>query len=145
MKWCKSIILVLSMPMFAFGSERSPRATDSAKTLRPKAKTKAEVSVHPFVFLSGPKSVIVPCVEEASSRTVEEALLISSTSLAQKEFFCVDIRKTTDLIGLKMCKDGSGNDLVLGATSSKIECLKLLDSIIGATVESKKSNNPSSP
>jgi hypothetical protein len=44
-----------------------------------------------------------------------------------------------------MCKDSSGNDLVLGAATSKIECLKLLDVIINATVGSRKPNIPSSP
>jgi hypothetical protein len=145
MRFIAALILILSNPFCAEASESTPKRSVSQINLNLRARSQKDVPTRPFVFLSGPKSVIVPCIEESSSKSIEEALLISSTALAQKEFFCADLRKPTEEFGLRMCKDSSGNDLVLGAATSKIECLKLLDVIINATVGSRKPNIPSSP
>lgn len=140
-------VFMTSLAFFplANASDLKHRAPSAKNGARLQARPLESSQGRPYIFLTGPKAVIVPCVEEASSKTTEEALLISSAALAQKEFLCVDVRKPTNELGLKMCRDGRGNDLMLGASSSKLECLKVLDSIIQATAESKPANTQSAP
>jgi hypothetical protein len=145
MKVLAYLIICLGISSIAIGSESTQKTTKAKNVINLRAKSQERKQAHPYVFLAGPKSVVVPCVEDTTSKTVEEALLIASTALAQKEFLCVDVRKPTSELGLRMCKDGDANDLMLGVGASKLECLQLLDFVIQTTVASKATETQAAP